>query len=96
MYASAMAFDPTKKDYYLELLEKVSKEQHSDLEENGTGQQILKAVGMYISSRFSEIYVDEVKNTVIFSWDDLLAFIRRQKIELTLQVDSYRDHLTEL
>lgn len=66
IYASCMAFDPTKKEYIIEILNKLLSEQQDDFDVNSTGQQFIKALGQYSSSRFSHIYTDEVKNTVIF------------------------------
>jgi hypothetical protein len=91
-----MAFDKSKKDYYLAIIEKLSGELHEDLEDNGTGTQILKVIGMYLSGRWAKIYIDEPTGRLIIPWVDILSFIRRQRIELTLQVESYEDHLVEM
>ncbi len=44
MYASCMAFDKSKKDYYIETLKIISLELNQDVSDNGTGMQIIKAM----------------------------------------------------
>lgn len=96
MYASCMAFDPYKRDYFISVLEKISTELHADLSDNGTGMQILKAISMYLSTRWSNLYINKTTNTVIIPWVDVVSYIQRHKIELTLKIESYEDHLVEM
>ena len=96
MYASCMAFDKKEKDYYIETLKKISLELHQDVADNGTGMQIIKAMWMYASGRWSKVYIDQRKKTVIVPWYDLVNYVKRQKIELSLNIESYRDHLVEM
>lgn len=96
MYASCMAFDKSKKDYYIETLKTISLELHQDVSDNGTGMQIIKAMWLFASNRWSNIYTDERKKTVIVPWYDLVSYIKRHRIELSLNIESYRDHLVEM
>jgi len=51
---------------------------------------------MYASGRWSKVYIDQRKKTVIVPWYDLVNYVKRQKIELSLNIESYRDHLVEM
>lgn len=96
MYASCMAFDKSRKDYYIETLKIISLELNQDVSDNGTGMQIIKAMWLYASGRWSKIYTDERNKTVIVPWYDLVAYVKRQKVDLSLNIESYRDHLVEM
>jgi hypothetical protein len=39
-----MAFDKSRKDYYIETLKIISLELNQDVSDNGTGMQIIKAM----------------------------------------------------
>lgn len=91
MYAGFITFAPDKKDYAIDILKKVIAQQQHDFEDNGTAQQILKVVSRYLSTRFSKIYI--VRQDVIFAWNDIVDYIEKNRIKMTLGLDAYRDHL---
>ncbi len=96
MYAACMAFDKGSRDLYLATIEKICEELHKDLNNNGTAMQIIKAIATFSSGRWNKIYIDDRKMTIVVPWYDVVSFCKRQKVELSLQIDSYKDHLVEM
>jgi len=91
MYAGFISYAPDKKDYAIDILKKIIAQQQHDFEDNGTAQQILKVVSRYLSTRFSKIYI--MRQDVIFAWNDIVDYIEKNRIKMTLGLDAYRDHL---
>lgn len=96
MYAACMAYDKESKDLYLSTIEKMCEELHKDLNSNGTAMQIIKAIATYSAGRWNKLYIDDRRMTVVVPWYELVAFVKRQKLDISLQIESYKDHLVEM
>ena len=59
------------------------EELHKDLNSNGTAMQIIKAIATYSAGRWNKLYIDDRRMTVVVPWYELVAFVKRQKIDIS-------------
>jgi len=96
VYAGCMAFDPEFKDEYLRILKLVWEFQNSDVSHNSNYSQIIKAI-----ARFIEQCEDFYRHVIITDWKIIITwwpfedFIKRKRIDLSLKLDTYQEHLEE-
>jgi len=98
IYAGCMCFDKKKKDFYLNVLYKILEFQDNDFQDNWTWKQILKVLSTYLSSMKSMPFITPVReipklNALVIDWALFEAYANRNRLELTLKLDSYKEHL---
>ena len=96
IYAWCMALDEKNKDLYLDVLRKVGKFQNDDMLENGDTKQILNTISKFLeqSNWFNDVYVS--KDSVVISWNAFNDYINQKRIDMSLKIDTYKEHLSEL
>ncbi len=91
MYAGTMAFAPEMKERIVEVLTRLMQEQVDDYSRNSTGMEFIKVIARYVENKYSHIYTKGYD--IILSWQDILEYISRYRIQLELAPEAYRDHL---
>lgn len=94
IYAWCMCFDPENKDSYITVLEEVLKFQNEDVKQNSTSMQIVKALSKFMENSYNSVFIR--KNDIIISWNALEEYMSRYKIETTLKISSYKEHLQQM
>lgn len=96
IYAGCMAFDPSHKDDYIDVLKRTGEFQDKDVKANSDYAQIIKAISKFLSQDFwVENSVHIVQDSIAITWSTLEDYIKKVGIELTLKTDSYKDNLEE-
>ena len=93
LYAGCMCFDPNKKYEYIDVFSKLINFQQDDFEKNSTSMQIIKAISMYLNSWYNPITVKHDCSWFVIPWNSLEEYINKNKVELTLKLSSYKEHL---
>lgn len=99
IYAGCMSFNPKKEEFYIKILSWIIKFQQKDFEENSTSMQIVKAVASYLTvakTYINAVCVLEDKTWIVIDWNLFIAYVAKNRVELTLKVDSYKEHLWAL
>ncbi len=91
LYAWCMCYSEKYKEEYLFVLSEVLTFQDNDALENSTSMQIIKVMSKFMENSYNSVYVR--KNDVVISWNALEEFVNRYRIETTLKISSYREHL---
>lgn len=95
MYAGVMAAAPEMEEWVIEMLIDVAKFNQEDFMENGTSQDIIKAISRYLGSFRSKGYCDFAH--AFIPWNDIVEYINRNRVVLALGwPESYIEHLQEL
>ena len=96
IYAWCYSFLPEKYlDKCIEVLKDSFNYQLKDFEEDWTSQQIIKAIEKYLNTPYCS-WVYTTKNVIIISWNWLEEYISKFRLKLTLNVDTYKDHIISL
>jgi len=91
IYAWCMCFSTKHKDLYIQVLLEVIDFQEKDVQENSTRMQIIKVMSKFIESSYKWIYVR--KNDIVISWNTLEDYVNKNRIETSLKINSYKEHL---
>ncbi len=97
MYAGSMAIMPEMRDEWIAILKRSAKFQEDDVQKNSTGMQIVKVIGRFLeqsSAGFDHVYVTE--NSLVISWNSVEEYVVMKRIMLTLRLEEYKDHLTQM
>lgn len=93
IYAWCMCFssDAKHQEKYLEVLEEIIEFQEEDVQQNSTSMQILKVISKFMENTYTWVFVRQ--NDVIISWNALEDYVNRYRINTTLKINSYKEHL---
>ena len=98
IYAGCMCFNVKQKDIYVDILTGITKFQENDFKNNGTWQQIMRAISSYLSSMKNFPMINPVTVLpdhwgLVIDWALFEVYASKNKLELTLKLDSYKEHL---
>lgn len=93
IYAWCMCFDSKEdnKEMYKTVLSEVLQFQEEDVKQNSTSMQILKVMSKFMENSYNWIFVRT--NDIVISWNTLEDYVNRYRIDTTLKINSYREHL---
>jgi len=93
IYAGCMSFnsDDDNKSIYIQVLAEILEFQEEDVQQNSTSMQILKVISKFMENSYNWIYVR--KNDVVISWNALEDYVQRYRVDTTLKINSYKEHL---
>jgi hypothetical protein len=91
MYAGTMAFAPGLQHKIIEVLTELMVKQIEDYSRNSTGMEFIKVLARYVENKYAQVYTKGYD--IIISWQDVIEYISRYRIQLELKPDAYRDHL---
>ena len=95
IYAGCMAVDSKNKDMYLEVLNKIGMLQTEELKQNGDSQQIINSISKFLEYGYgNDVYAN--MESVIISWSAFEDYIKTKRIDLSLKLDTYKEHLEEM
>jgi len=95
MYAGVMAASPEMEEEVIKVLLEVAKFNQEDFMDNGTSQDIIKAMSRYLGAFRSKAYCDYTH--AFIPWNDVVEYINRNRVKLALGwPESYIEHLQEL
>jgi len=96
VYAGCMAFDDSFRDEYIKILTLVWEFQNTDVSKNSNYAQIIKAIARFIEQCDDFYnYVIIHNGKIVISWWPFEDFIKRKRIDLSLKLDTYKEHLEE-
>lgn len=94
LYAWCMCFSEEQKEMYLMVLEWILKFQEEDVLQNSTSMQIIKVISKFMENSYNWVYVRE--KDVIISWNALEEYVNRYRVDTTLKINSYKEHLATM
>ena len=95
IYAGCMAVDSKNKDMYLNVLNKIGTIQTEELNQNGDAQQIINSISKFLEYWYGNDVYANIDN-VIISWSAFEDYMRTKRIDLSLKLDTYKEHLEEM
>lgn len=102
MYAWAMVYMPENEDLILETLTELLMFQIKDYKLSSTDYQIIRLMAKFLESYNSNYWAihdiedkEDIKNSfIVVSWNALVEYQNSKKIKLTLEIDTYMEHLS--
>lgn len=93
IYAWCMSFSSSDehKEMYITVLAEVLHFQEEDVQQNSTSMQILKVMSKFMENTYSWVFVR--KDDVVISWNALEDYVNRFRVDTTLKINSYKEHL---
>ena len=89
-----MIYAPDFEDQFISTLESLVQFQDEDEEENGTSIDIIKSVSAFIQKREYPVFFSD--DGVVISWESIQEYSRKYKQDLSLKINSYKEHLNAL
>lgn len=93
IYAWCMAMNNNDeyKEKYIIVLSEIIDFQEQDVQQNSTSMQILKVMAKFMETTYTGVFVH--KTEVIVSWNALEDYVNRYRVNTTLKISSYKEHL---
>jgi hypothetical protein len=61
------------------------------VQQNSTSMQILKVMSKFMENTYSWVFVR--RNDIVISWNALEDYVNRFRVDTTLKINSYKEHL---
>lgn len=99
VFAGCMCYNTAWEKQYKDVLKKLWKYQIKDVQQNSTSKQILKLINSFLRhsrNMFDVYYVIEDGKAIVVDRQMIVSFAARTKDMLTLDIESYPEHLEEM